>query len=61
MVCKELRINRKISEKGAFYLRTVPDGEYEFVFSRTDLETQVVKLNFYKGLREEVKVVMKRR
>jgi len=58
MTCEKLGFSRKVSESGNFRLRNMPDGVYDFVFSRPSYVDTVVELVFYKGIRFEVKVVM---
>lgn len=59
MECKALNIRRRTAASGGFYLKHMPDGVFEFIFSRPGWETTKVEMVFYKGIRTEVRVVMK--
>lgn len=60
MSCKELNFKRKISKKGGFVLRSMPDGVYKFDFSRSGYVTKTVEMVFYSGTRFEINVVMEK-
>lgn len=59
MECKALNFRRRTSASGGFYLKRMPDGVYEYTFSRPGWESIKVEMIFYRGTRFEVRVVMK--
>jgi hypothetical protein len=60
MECEALKFKRKTSATGGFYLKHMPDGVYDYNFSRPGWELTKVEMVFYKSTRFEVRVVMKR-
>jgi len=58
MSCEALGFSRKVSESGNFRLRNMPDGVYNFVFSRPGYQDTETEFVFYNGERYETTVVM---
>jgi hypothetical protein len=58
MVCTALGIKKRVGSSGIFYLRSIPDGVYEFEFRRTGYVTEVVTVTIFYSVTSVVEVVM---